>query len=363
MASWSNLDKLKLHYEFVYSIHINRTHNDKVDYNIKGNKNKLLTALSNLLLYSGRMNYNSEKKILKIIKEINPTIVYLDSSYLGRLSKLIKKHSPSIKIISFFHNIELDFEINRLKSGQIYFLPSFLSAIYNEKLAVKYSDAIIALHESDSQRCFEIYGRSADYLLPISLSESIGVKNTPTTSYSKREKPVIGFIGTAFYANIEAVKYIVNNIANEIHDADFIIVGRGFENYKNKFERDNVKVIGSIDSIPDFYKSVDFILSPVFTGAGMKVKIAEALAYNKLIIASSFSLIGYEKIVDNKAVISCVNKNDFIKNIKLTLSKIKESGESDFNSRIKFEKFYSGELLAYNLKIFIDGLLDKNYDK
>ncbi|MDE9554966.1 glycosyltransferase [Xenorhabdus bovienii] len=359
MASWSNFNKLKMYYESVHSVSINRIPNSQVDYNIKGNKNKLSTVLSNFLLFSGRMTYNSHREILKIIKEKKPDLVYLDSSYLGRLAKKIKQYYPSIKIITFFHNIEFDFEINRLKSGQLYFLPSFFSGFYNERLATKYSDAILLLHQYDSNRCSKIYGRAADYLLPISLSETIGKKGSTPPLYFNKKKPAIGFIGTAFYANIEAVKYIVDNIADEIPDVDFIIAGKGFENYKNKFERNNIKIIGSIDSVSDFYQSVDLILSPIFTGAGMKVKIAEALAYNKPIIASSFALIGYEQVIDDSIVISCDDVDDFIKNINRTLSKIK-SDTISLNPRVKFNNFYCSELLANNLKNFINGLLNEN---
>ncbi|MCV5943161.1 hypothetical protein OFN64_41415, partial [Escherichia coli] len=65
-------------------------------------------------------------KIKNIIKVFEPKFVYLDSSLLGGIAELSKEISTDIKVITFFHNVEIDFELERLKSGGILYLPSLL---------------------------------------------------------------------------------------------------------------------------------------------------------------------------------------------------------------------------------------------
>ena len=45
-----------------------------------------------------------------------------------------------------------------------------------------------------------------------------------------------------------------------------------------------------------FIREADVIAIPIFEGAGMKVKFAEALSYGKVVISTSFGAAGYDVI-------------------------------------------------------------------
>ncbi|HEI9845845.1 glycosyltransferase [Morganella morganii] len=315
IVSWSNLSKLNDSTFDIVSIAISRTYNNKVNYSINSSKNKFHTALYNLIGVSGRLSFSSINRIKKIIEKENPKLIYLDSSYLGKLAKIIKINYPTVKIITFFHNIEYDFEINRIKKNQYQYIPSLWSAWLNERKAIKYSDQLFMLHDTDSNRALKLYKRSADFLLPVTLPSSSGLDIQYQLNNSSKFN-FIGFLGTAFYANIEAAKYISNYIAPLLPEYNFIIAGKGFEKLKSEIHGDNISILGSIDSISEFYNKIDIFIAPIFTGGGMKVKISEALSYNKPIIASSFALIGYEKVIDNLNVFIANSPNEFIEKIQ-----------------------------------------------
>lgn len=276
---------------------------------LPANKNNLQTAMSCLMLYPFKIGSKTFRKIQKIINEECPNYIYFDSSIWGGLCKWIKLNHPEIIIISFFQNIEYDFEIQRLKSGYYKFIPSFISVFFNEKKSTKYSDYIFALHKTDSNRLMELYGREANCYIPVTCA----VPGFYKVNFERKDKLRIGFIGSAFYSNIEAAFYI-NKLA-QLVDTDkftFSIAGRGFDKYKHELELTNLLVLGEVSSIDAFYKDIDIFLSPITSGGGMKVKIAEAMSYNLPIIASSFSLIGYEKHIDGKNIISCDNESDYL---------------------------------------------------
>ncbi|EEX2836893.1 glycosyltransferase family 4 protein [Escherichia albertii] len=303
------------------------------EYELQANVLKTKIAIDNLKGYAGRLNDDCLLKIKDIIRNFEPKFVYLDSSLLGGIAKLSKDISAEIKVITFFHNVEIDFELERLKSGQILFLPSILSSYLAEKKAIKYSDIIISLHQSDSARLKCIYGRASDFCVPVCIEDDLSNERILHKKSNKDGVFKVGFMGTAFFANIKAAEFISKKISpiflND-KQIEFVIAGNGFDKYSKLLNRKNVKTLGYIESIEEFYNEVDVIISPVLSGAGMKVKIAEAIKYNKKVIASSFSLIGYEEAFNSQNIVSCITLDDYVMAIKklnsnrMTLSDTRE---------------------------------------
>lgn len=333
----------------IYSVAIFKDAKDApktVDYLLPGNHGKLSTVFSNILGFSGRLNYSAMREIKKIINDICPDIIYLDSSLLGGIAKFCKRKFNNILVVTFFHNVELDFEISRILSGRVHFFPSLISTFFSERFSIRYSDKIIALHKHDSMRLNDKYGRPADYIVPVCLKEKERSMRETNTTFGRGKN--IGFIGSAFFANIEAAKFIAKEIAPElIGIAHFYICGKGFERYASLCS-DNVTVSGYVDSLDDFYSSIDVMVFPIFTGAGMKVKIAESLMYNKKIIASPFALIGYEKIIDGVNVISCDSGESFC----AAIDSVSHTELTDHNRRAYLTYFSEFSCKNYFKNIF-----------
>ena len=54
-----------------------------------------------------------------------------------------------------------------------------------------------------------------------------------------------------------------------------------------------VSLVSSPESMAPYFRAADAVIAPVFDGAGMKVKVAEALSYGKPVIGTSHAFIGY----------------------------------------------------------------------
>lgn len=354
IVSRANLKALKANESLqIKEIAIVRKKEHTYAWELLAKSSKVQTAINNLCGFAGRLNSDIFNKIKAIIEEYQPTILYLDSSLLGSVAEWCKKRNPAIKVVTFFHNAEVDFEKDRLKSGKIHYLPSFFSTTVAEKKAVKYSDLLIALHQADSDRLFKLYQRKADYCVPVCIvDEPIADCLLYGTDLAKTKPFIVGFIGTAFYANTEAAKYISRHIAPafaEDSQVQFVIAGNGFENYASKLGKPNLVISGFVDSLEDFYKNVDVILSPISIGGGMKVKVAEALKYNKKIIASTFTLIGYEQALTSPDIISCSSEKEYITAIRHA----RDTRINVSSTRELFKKYYSDHACAeYFKKIF-----------
>lgn len=250
--------------------------------------------------YPPYLNKNAIKLIFKIIKEKFINTVYIDNSVSGKLIKQIKKKYPNISTIAFFHDIEIvkmredkDFSLFRTICLPVYYR--------NEQLTVYYSDKTIVLNERDKKLYEKEYKKLPAAIVPISIPE---ITNIPfEIKHYENEKLKILFVGVEYGPNLSGVRWLLNNVLPFITcDFEFNIVGYNMEKYRTEFEgySDKIHVIGTVESLREWYVNADLIVAPIFEGGGMKVKTAEALSYGKHFVGCTESLEGYwEGIPDN----------------------------------------------------------------
>jgi hypothetical protein len=129
--------------------------------------------------------------------------------------------------------------------------------------------------------------------------------------------PYILFVGGGkLVPNFEGIKWFIRKILINTN-LKLVIVGSGYnsiaslklKNYKNVF------FLGNIKNLYNVYKQSEFVIAPIFSGSGMKTKLAEATSYGKTVFATSHALIGYENLSENFAI-SCNNEKEFLYKIK-----------------------------------------------
>ncbi len=251
------------------------------------------------------------KNILRtiILKSKDYDIVYIDVSYLGMISKNLRKSHYKGRIISFFHNVESDVmkqkaRINFLEYWKIY------PVKYNEKQACKYSDRIIALTKRDADKLKEIYGAKSVGVIPISLPDELKHSVQENTNVP----PQLLFIGDNWYPNIQGLKWFIENVLDHVN-VKLRIVGRNLDKYKNAFSHPMIEFLGFVEDLSSVIIEADYILCPIFSGGGMKVKVCEALMYGKNIIASSEAFEGYDLKYDETGLL-CNTREEFISGIE-----------------------------------------------
>ena len=94
-------------------------------------------------------------------------------------------------------------------------------------------------------------------------------------------------------SNKKGIIWFAKNVAPFI-DIDIYVIGSGFEKIKKEVEiSKNVKVIGKVESLDEWYKEASFVIAPIFSGSGMKTKVAEALMYGKMVVGTKEAFSGY----------------------------------------------------------------------
>ena len=239
--------------------------------------------------------------------------MFIASSNFGKLSWILRKRFPKIKICVLFNNIEFNFILSQISCGFRPQLLLTLCATYLSELkVVKSANKVIVLNDREKNALRRIYGRLSDAVIPIVLRDEYAEYQN-VGDVRGIDKVRIGvFVGSNFYANNHAVKWFAKNVAPFTPDVYYEIVGKGFENEKF-LECENFKIVGTVDNLKDYYEKADFIIAPIFKGAGMKVKVAEAMMYGKTIIGTPEAFEGYTDVLRWGKV--CTNAREFIDTI------------------------------------------------
>lgn len=280
-------------------------------------KKKLGGKINKWLLLLNKLYFPLNKDSVKVIldESCKVDLIFIDCSFYGHIASTLRKNGYKGKIITFFHNIEIDYH---KQMSSRFDLSSFLKGYAikkNEEEALRFSDDIILLNYRDKGLLNQYYASPKEpYIIPISISDAYDEKTTKEDILTNTPVTLL-FIGSAFFANLEGVTHFVKNIFPKIN-ASLKIIGKGMSVLKNEGSTfNNVEIYDYIEDLSTEIQNADYMLFPIYKGGGMKVKTCEALMYGKNIIGTKEAFMGYDIDID-RVGIECNNDDEFIKNIQ-----------------------------------------------
>lgn len=297
----------QLNYDLLYTVF----GDNLLKYSLKSQRQSGLVGLFNAL--RGHIDGIDKAQldlVSRLILEKRVQKVFIDGSNLGSFVAALKHRHPNIESVTFFHNVEASFFWGSFLSRRS--LKTFLVLLANwisETKAVKKSSKIVCLSHRDSRLLKHLYGRAATHISPIALKDSL---STPTIFKQQLPSERFAlFVGGTFFANIKAVEWYAQHIAASVC-IPLYVVGHGFELLRPRFKHiSNMIIIGSVDSLSDWYWKSHVVVAPIFHGSGMKTKVAEALMHGKRVIGTPEAFSGYEDI-GSVAGWCCRNSQEFI---------------------------------------------------
>lgn len=260
---------------------------------IKGTRNKLKLFIECLAGYTTYLNPAGINKIIEIIKIKEIQIVFIDNSIFGRLIKKIKKNFPDISILSYYHDVKAKLAKDWLKAAAIYKKPVMLAMLYNERLTAKLSDVNFVLGDREESLFINAYKKVPEAHLSVYMDIELTEKFHKKKNLNRYK---LLFFGGYYTPNVHGIEWFVNNVFDKLDmNIDVLIAGRGMDKLRNNNYPPGVSIQGYVDNLEELYRDADIIISPIFEGGGMKVKIAEAMAYGKIIIGTDESFEGYKE--------------------------------------------------------------------
>ena len=264
--------------------------------------------------------------------------VFVQQSLLGRACQHIKEKYPNVGIIAFFHNIEVQYAKEYIKTTGVKALPFYLAVCYWEKMTCRYADYCITLNERDSKLLKSYYHRDSDLELPTSFPDIFDEKKCERCLNANGAPIDYLFVGLSFFANVEAIQWFIDNVMPYV-EGNLYIVGKGMDEVPFKNLTARVHVYGFVEDLSVFYYRARMVVSPIRVGGGMKTKTAEALMYGKTILGSTEAFEGYE--IDDRCMVLCNTSEEYVENIQ---KRISDMSHLNIASRIHFEKKYSNDI-------------------
>lgn len=288
---------------------------DRKDLLVRGVSSNFCSRLINLLKgNTGKVNQIIIDDIMQTIEVKKVDIIYIDDSIYGNVIKQIKSRYPHIKIIVFYHDIKRYLALEWAKKNPKS-VPIQISLITNERKSAKYADVNIVLNNREEELFEKFYHKKPEMQLPIILPCPVSDKVSDKVDYEKKTLQIL-FVGGYYYPNVNGFRWFVNNVAPMIKKKyQIILVGNKMESLKKEFSNNNnVVIIGRVEDLSPYYTQANLVIGPIFEGAGMKVKTAEAFSYGKYFVGTTESLVGYQDKAGKlmgKSIFLCDTKEEF----------------------------------------------------
>ena len=183
-----------------------------------------------------------------------------------------------------------------------------------EQLTVKRFDHIIAVSEHDRVLMSSMTDPSRISVVAtgVDLKEYAEIANQQEDQTQGFE---ILFLGSMDWeANIDGVDYFCRGIwpkvKSHIPEAKFCIVGRNPHARVKKWASESIEVTGRVESVQPYLKRAAVFVVPLRIGGGTRLKIYEAMAAGKAVVATTIGAEGLD-IEHNKNILIADTEEDF----------------------------------------------------
>ena len=273
-----------------------------------------------------------------------------------KLDYVLKRINPD-KLIVRVHNVESEFvcvEYSKGFSAEGEILKK-LTPIREKKL-VHAARELVFLTSKDRSRMQELYGSARhSTVVPVCVTEKQCEK-------SKKADGTVSLLYTGslnFSANIQGILWFINKVCPKLK-VNYRLTVAGYhpteELLRVPSENPKVQIVDTPETMTPYFENADLVIAPVFDGAGMKVKVAEALSFGKPVLGTNHAYIGY-KISDRN--------NSFVANsVEEFAEQINYFGSLSFEQReeIKdeaYELFKSHYSISTSASLWAD-ILEKD---
>lgn len=198
------------------------------------------------------------------------------------------------------HNVEYDYSQNNYRHHRNLF--NLIDACFSrprEQLIVKRADHLIALTEKDKNRLCQLYHIPSEKIAVIPVC--IHQKTThlpPLDTQNHAPHPLRMLItGSLWYgSNYEGILWFIKNIYSRLLiPKELCIAGAHptpeFLEFVKKMP--SITIVNTPENMEPYFYNAELYIAPIFDGAGMKVKVAEALSYALPVVGTSHAFEGY----------------------------------------------------------------------
>lgn len=231
----------------------------------------------------------------RVVKENEFDLVHVDTISLDIYRPLL----GDIPCVLDHHNIESHMLLRRSKQEKSLVKKTYF---YQEGIRLEKFERKVCPKYTGHITCSDVDTARLETLTPGSSIKTI--PNGVDTAYFRpkglsQEPKTLIFVGTmGWYPNIEAVNYVCDEIMPILRERSsgikFRIIGANPPESIRKLAEtyDDIEVLGFVDDVRDYIERASVYVCPIMDGGGTKLKILDALAMKKAIVAHSIACEG-----------------------------------------------------------------------
>lgn len=239
------------------------------------------------------VNKNFEQTLLRLILTEKYDIIHFESIYTSPYLQAVKAVTDA-KCVCRLHNIEhliwqglAEHESNFLKKKYLNLLTSRLKT-YEMNVLTSFD---LLLPISTKEKDFlEEQKLNVCHLLPFGVSD----KDIPVVDCDVNSCYHIGSMDWA--PNVEGVEWFLdevwNRVVDELPGITFYIAGKNMPASFLSLKLKQVEVVGEVNDFISFSLQKNVMIVPLQSGAGIRIKILEAMELGKTIISTSIGAEG-----------------------------------------------------------------------
>ena len=276
------------------------------------------------------------------VEGYQPQVVILEWTNMLMLSGIVKKYFPNACVVASEHDVTFIGYKRKVNyySGikkiiwQIKYLHEKRLELYN----LRHCDLILP-HNSDNIEILVELGIPKEKLLGLVPF----YKDMTDTIRNSNNKDVLFFGAMSRPENSLSAKWFIDNVLPRIEDLGvrFVILGSNPPEYLKKLEKDNIHITGFVDSIEPYFSESMCLVAPLVLGAGIKIKVLEALSSGIPVLTNSVGIEGIPA-ENKKEFYYCVKPEEYEQIIRLIYA-----GKIDENQMEKDSKNFILNSFSY----------------
>lgn len=281
------------------------------------------------------------QKLSEVLMQFQPQVVQVESVFLSSYLQHIKKHSDALTVLRM-HNIE--YQIWQRLAAQT---TGFFKKMYLNSLARR-----IKQYECEVWQEY-------DLLLPITTEDAAAVRKeqikTPMVvapfgidvahvPLSENEQWVGYHIGAMdWLPNAAAIHWFVDEVWPQLHQQmpsfEFYFAGRNMPSAFHQLSKDGIHCMGQVADANAFIADKKILIVPLQSGGGIRIKILEAMAAGKVVVATSVAIQGIAAI-DGEHYLLANTATDFIRQLQWCVDNKETATRIGNNARELVQELY-----------------------
>ncbi len=278
------------------------------------------------------INKNFETALIELIKQEAFDIIQFESIYTSPYLQIAQENSDA-KCFCRVHNIE-HLIWQRLSENEANFLKRKYLKILTNRLKnyeidiLKKFDLLLPISRTE-EKYFSDNKINASFYLPFGIDI-----NKPILENIEQNVHSIYHIGSMDWApNVEGITWFLSTVwddlQTELKDVKLFLAGKNMPKSLLKKENNQTVILGEIEDFSAFSLSKNIMIVPLLSGAGIRIKVLEAMAFGKVVIATEIAVEGIG-LTHQKNVLIANSPEDFKEQLHYffsNLEKIKSIGD------------------------------------